>query len=552
MGLVAGQEEEGDMTAVRSYVREHTNPPVFLVSAVMILAFVAWGVVAPGQLGSVADSVMGWISTYFGWWYVVSVTGFVVFVLVLLFSPYARLKLGKEDEEPSWSTWSWFSMLFTAGMGIGLVFYGVAEPISHFTSPPIGEAETPAAAFEAMSLTFFHWGLHPWAVYIVIGLSLGYFCFRHDLPLRPASAFYPLIGDRVYGWLGNTIDVLAVFGTLFGLATSLGLGATQINSGLSQLFGMPVNATSQVAIIAAVTAVAVTSVMLGVDAGIRRLSVINMYLAIGLAAAVFLAGPTVFILKFVVGSTGHYLQHLPETSLRLFTFSKEGSSWISSWTLFYWGWWIAWSPFVGMFIARVSRGRTIRQFIVGCLLAPTGASIVWFTIFGGTAVKRILENGGGAQALKDAGTADALFVLLNQLALPGPLVWGLSALGILVVAIFFATSSDSGSFVVDMLTNGGDPHPIWQQRFFWAVLEGTVAAVLLVAGSMSGGDALTALQTASVTSGLPFSIVLAFMCWGTFRQVRLDWEAYLARLRSREKADRQARGREAEAPAAGE
>lgn len=508
------------MADAASYLREHTNPPVFVISAILVLAFVTWGVAAPGNLGDVANAIMGWISTYFGWWYVLSVTGFLVFVIVLMLSRYANVRLGKDDEAPEWSTWAWFSMLFTAGMGIGLVFFGVAEPIFHLNAPPVGEPGTPAAAREAMNTTFFHWGFHPWAVYIVVGLSLGYFCFRHDLPLRPASAFYPLIGERIYGWLGNLIDILAVFGTLFGLATSLGLGAVQINAGLAQVFGIAESATWQVVIIALVTAVAVVSLMLGIDGGIRRLSVFNMCLAIILAAVVFIAGPTLFILDFIVGSTGYYLQHLPETSLRIFTFSQDGSSWMSSWTLFYWGWWIAWSPFVGLFIARISRGRTIRQFIVGTLLVPTGASIVWFTIFGGSALYYILD--GGNEALAAAGTTDAMFILLQQLPLAEAFVVMLSLLAIVVVAIFFATSSDSGSLVVDMLTNGGDPHPIWQQRMFWAVLEGVIAAVLLVAGAVAATDALSALQTAAVTSGLPFSIVLAFMCWGLLRQLRQE------------------------------
>ena len=508
------------MANINSYLKEHTNPPVFLTSVAMVVAFVAWGVFAPGNLGTIANSIMNFITVYFGWWYVAAMTGFVVFVLVLMFSPYGRIKIGKDHEEPEWSTWGWFSMLFTAGMGIGLVFYGVAEPIFHFNSPPVGEGGTSEAAVTAMNITFFHWGMHPWAMYIIVGLSMGYFCFRHDLPLRPASAFYPLIGNAVYGKLGNAIDILAVFGTLFGLATSLGIGATQINSGLNAVFGLPTSAGWQVIIIGVVTAIAVASVMAGLDAGVRRLSVINMYLAILLAVVVFVVGPTLFILEMIVGSTGHYIQHLPETSLRMFAFSKDGGEWINSWTIFYWGWWIAWSPFVGMFIARISRGRTIRQFIMGALFAPTGASIVWFTIFGGSALDLIMD--GGNEALSNAGTTDAMFVLMEQLPLPGAFITLFSLLAVLVVAIFFATSSDSGSLVVDMLTNGGDPHPIWQQRLFWAVTEGAVAAILLVAGAAVGGNPLSALQTAAVTSGLPMSIIIVFMSWGLVRQLRTE------------------------------
>jgi len=507
------------MADVQAYLKEHTNPPVFLVSLLLILVLVGWGVADPAHLGEVASSVKAWITTYFGWWYLASVMGFLIFAVILMFSPYGRIRIGKDDDRPEWGTWAWFSMLFTAGMGIGLVFFGVAEPIFHFQGLPSHPDGPGESAVQAMHMTIFHWGMHPWAIYIVLGLSMGYFCFRHDLPLRPASAFYPLIGNGIYGWVGHLIDILAVFGTLFGLATSLGLGATQINAGLHAVFGMPVTPTSQVLIIGAITAVAVASVMLGVDKGIRRLSVFNMYAAVALALVVFIAGPTLFILDYAVQATGYYLQHLPWTSLRTFAFSDEGHRWLEDWTLFYWGWWIAWSPFVGMFIARVSRGRTIREFILGTLLAPVGASIAWFCIFGGTAIHDIIE--GGNQALASAGKTDAMFILLQQLPIDAVLVTALSLLAVIVVAVFFATSSDSGSLVVDMLTNGGDPHPIWQQRMFWAVTEGVVAAILLVAGAMSpDGNPLSALQTASVASGLPFSVVLALMCWGLVRQLR--------------------------------
>lgn len=509
------------MTDVRTYLHTHTNPPVFLSSLLLIVVVVGWGIVDPANLGNVAASLKTWISTYFGWWYMACVFGFLIFVLVLMFSRFGQIRIGKDEDRPEWSTWAWFSMLFTAGMGIGLVFFGVAEPIFHFNSLPTATGGQGDAAIKAMHTTIFHWGLHPWAIYIVLGLSMGYFCFRHDLPLRPASAFYPLIGNGIYGWVGHLIDILAVFGTLFGLATSLGLGATQINAGLNAVFGMPVGAAYQVGIIAAITAIAVTSLMLGLDQGIRRLSVFNMYTAIALAVVVFLAGPTLFILEYMVQSTGYYLQNLPATSLRVFAFSEEGHQWIDDWTLFYWGWWISWSPFVGMFIARVSRGRTIREFVAGTLLAPTGASIAWFCIFGGSAIHNIIE--GGNEALAGAGKTDAMFILLQQLPLDSIVVTVLSLLAVLVVAIFFATSSDSGSFVVDMLTNGGDPHPIWQQRMFWAVTEGAIAAVLLVAGAMvADSDPLTALQTASVAAGLPFSVVLVFMCWGLYRQLRRE------------------------------
>lgn len=506
--------------AITKYFKTHTNPPVFIVTAFLTIGFLAWGVLFPSSLGNVASEIDAFVKTFFGWWLIISVTAFVAFVVYLFFSQYAHIKLGGDDEEPEWGTLSWFSMLFTAGMGIGLVFYGVAEPIFHFTSPPVGEGGSVADAFQAMTLTFFHWGIHPWAVYLIVGVSLGFFCFRHKLPLRPASAFYPLIGERIYGWVGNTIDIFAVFGTLFGLATSLGLGAIQINAGLQLIFGIGESAYVQAIIIGVITAIAVTSVMLGLSKGIRRLSVVNLFLAGILALVVFILGPTLFILQFMAESTGNYIASLPELSFQLFSFSNDGSEWLGAWTLFYWAWWISWSPFVGMFLARISRGRTIRQVIGGTLLAPVGASIAWFSIFGGSALYGIMNN--GSQALREAGTNDAMFVLLNSL-IPDQIVFVIIALlAIVVVAIFFATSSDSGSLVVDMLTNGGDPHPIWQQRFFWAVLEGAIAAILLIAGAAFGGDPLSGLQTAAVAVGLPFSFVLVGMAWGLLWQLRTE------------------------------
>ncbi len=507
------------MSKLQDYLREHTNPPVFLVSLALILVLVGWGVTNPANLGDVAGSVKTWISAYFGWWYLAVVTGFLIFTVILMVSRYGRIRLGKDDDKPFWGRWAWFSMLFTAGMGIGLVFFGVAEPIFHYNEAWLaGGMSDGEAALQAMRMTFFHWLLHPWAVYIIVALSMAYFSFRHDLPLRPASAFYPLIGAKIYGWVGHLIDILAVFGTLFGLATSLGLGATQINAGLGEVFGMPQSWRWQVAIIAIITAIAVTSLMLGLDRGIRRLSVFNMYTAAFLALVVLIVGPTMFILNLAVQSTGEYIHNLWITSLRTWTFSGEGREWLDEWTLFYWGWWIAWSPFVGMFIARVSRGRTIREFIIGTLLAPVGASIAWFSIFGGSALYYIVETGN--EPLAEAGTVDAMFVLLDQLPLAHSATIFLSLVGVLVVTIFFATSSDSGSLVVDMLTNGGDPHPIWQQRMFWAITEGAVAAILLVAGALAAaGDPLVALQTASILAGLPFSVVLILICWGLVRQL---------------------------------
>ncbi len=494
---------------MRGYLREHTNPPVFIISAVVILAFVAFGVLFTESTGAVASAVQGFITDYFGWFYIIGVSFFLVFAVALLFTRYGKVRLGSDDSRPEFSTWAWFAMLFTAGMGIGLVYFGVAEPVAHYTSPPVGEGGTPAAAREAMNLTFFHWLLHPWAIYIVFGLSIAYFSFRRGLPLRPSSAFYPLIGDRIHGWIGNLVDILAVFGTMFGLATSLGLGAQQVNSGLSTLFGIPNNVGVQMLLIAIITAVAATSVVLGIDKGIRNLSLINMWLAIGLALFVFLVGPTLFILNSLATDFGYYIQNLIGTSFNMYTGNQAGQEWQAGWTLFYWGWWISWSPFVGMFIARISRGRTLREFVGGVLFAPVGASAVWFVIFGETAINYL--RSGTAGGLADADSSNALFVLLDALPVASIISVVASVIGIIVVVLFFATSSDSGSLVIDILTNGGDPDPRWYQRLFWAILEGVVAAVLLAVGG------LTALQTASITAGLPFAVVLLFMAIGLYK-----------------------------------
>ncbi len=503
---------------LRSYLREHTNPPVFLISGAVVLVLLALGVIFPVGFGSVASGLLSWITTYFGWFYILSVSFMLIFVVWLMFTRWGGIRLGPDDSRPEYGTTSWFAMLFTAGMGIGLVYYGVAEPISHFLSPPTGKGGSEVAATHAMNYTFYHWGLHPWAIYIVLGLSMAYFHFRKGLPIKPAAAFYPLLGDRIYGPIGHAIDILAVFGTIFGLATSIGLGAKQINAGLNTLFGMPDNTVMQLVVIGAVEVVAIGSVLLGIDAGIRRLSQINMWLAAALCAFVFIVGPTLFLLESLAGNVGYYVQNLIGTSFNMFSMSKQGSDWQASWTLFYWGWWISWSPFVGMFIARISYGRTIRQFILGALLAPTGASFVWFVVFGDSALNRLVN--GGDKALANADASNALFVLLQQLPIAGIFTVIASLVGIVVVTLFFATSSDSGSLVVDMLTNGGDPNPIWQQRLFWAVMEGLVAAVLLVAGAAVGGDPLSALQAASVSAGLPFCFVLLVMCYSLVKALR--------------------------------
>ncbi len=495
----------------RSPWRVQINPPVFILSGVLTLVFVGLAALYPDASSGVFTAAQNWIAHTAGWFYVLTVAGFLVFVVTLAVSGYGRIKLGPDHSEPDYSYTSWFAMLFSAGMGIGLMFFGVAEPVMHYAMPPVGEGGTVAAARDAMRITFFHWGVHAWAIYAVVALSLAYFSFRHNLPLTIRSALYPLIGERIYGPIGHAVDIFAVLGTLFGVATSLGFGVIQVNAGLNYLFDVPVSVPIQVVLIAAITAIATLSVALGLDAGIRRISELNIVLAVILLVFVLVAGPTVFLLQTLVQNTGNYLSNLFSMTFNLHAY--EPTSWIGGWTLFYWGWWIAWSPFVGMFIARVSRGRTIREFVVGVLLVPVGFTFMWMTFFGDTAIHMILMQGIGE--LADAVAADtsvALFKFLEQLPLSGIT----SLLATLLVITFFVTSSDSGSLVVDMLTSGGEEEsPVWQ-RIFWAVVEGIVAAALLLAGG------LQALQTATIASALPFAVIMILMCWGLVRALRLE------------------------------
>ncbi len=496
--------------AVSNYIWANTNPPVFITWVVVILVFLAAGAAFPNAANQVAQQVLDFITSNFGWFYILAATLFLFFVLAIMLSRYGRLRLGSDDSTPEYRTLPWFAMLFTTGMGVGLVFFGVYEPPYNTQNAPIAAGDAQETAAQAMSYTLFHYGLHPWGIYIVLGLTMGFFCFRKGLPLRPASGLYPLIGDRIYGWIGYLVDVLAIFGTLFGLATSLGLGALQVNAGLSEVFGLANNSTVQIAIIALITAIAATSVLFGIDKGLRRLALINLGLAVVLMLAVFAAGPKLFIMIGLVDYTGQYAQNFPTMSMETFhpQLQAEQAEWQAGWTLFYWGWWISWSPFVGMFLARISYGRTIRQFIGGALFAPAGASIVWFSVLGGTGLfyqlERQVDIAGGAEEA-------ALFTLLGELPVAGFLSAAMSVLAILVVGIFFATSSDSGSLVVEMLTNGGDPNPKRLQRTAWAVLQGAVAAVLLLVG---GELALEALQAASLAAGLPFAVVLLALCVG--------------------------------------
>jgi choline/glycine/proline betaine transport protein len=485
--------------------------PVFIPSVVLLVLLVLYATTLPNEAALVFNFLKDWIAKTFGWFYMLSVGIFTLFVLFLAVSPYGRFKLGPDQSKPSYSYASWFAMLFSAGMGIGLMFWSVAEPIMHYMSPPVGEGSTIQAARNAMSITFFHWGLHAWAIYAIVGLSLAYFSFRHGLPLSVRSALYPLIGDRIYGPIGHSVDSIAVLGTILGVATSLGLGVLQINSGLNYLFEIPINIFTQIILIAIITAMATISVVLGLDGGIKRLSEINLYLAVTLLAFIFLAAPTFYLLSALIQNIGAYLSQVVFMTFNQYVY--ENTPWMGWWTLFYWAWWIAWAPFVGMFIARVSRGRTIREFVVGVLFVPVGFTFAWMSVFGNSAINALRNE--GFSALGEAVNADvstALFKFLEHF----PLSAVTSVLAVILVITFFVTSSDSGSLVVDTIASGGsEKNPVWQ-RIFWATLEGVVAAALLLAGGLG------ALQSASITIALPFTAIMLIACWGLYRALHLE------------------------------
>ncbi len=489
------------------------HPVVFGASTAIIVALLVGAVAASEALEGFFTKLQGNIVEHFGWLYVLSMTGFLIFAVWLLMSRFGSIRLGPDDSRPEFNRATWFAMLFSAGMGIGLLFFSVAEPVMHFDSPPTGEAGSLEAARHAMGLTFFHWGLHPWAAYAIVGLSLSYFGFRIGLPLSFRSAFYPLLGDRIHGRLGDAIDVLAVVCTLFGVATSLGLGAMQVNAGLNHVGGVAESTTTQVVIIAVITVVATVSVVSGLSAGIRRLSELNMGLAGLLLIFVLVAGPTAFLFNAFVDSLGAYLAYLPDGAFATGSFdTEERQGWLGGWTIFYWAWWIAWAPFVGMFIARISRGRTVREFLIAVLLAPTLAGFAWLTVFGGSALHQEVVGSGGISDAVSSSVPTAIFVLLERFPMAG--VTGLACT--VCVILFFVTSSDSASLVVDTIASGGKQNPPVAQRVYWAVLEGVIAAVLLLVGG------LKALQTASITAALPFCLVMIVMCVALVRGLRND------------------------------
>ncbi|MEZ5593334.1 MAG: BCCT family transporter [Gammaproteobacteria bacterium] len=490
--------------------------PVFLISGLTIIAFVVFSLLMREQASAFFEWMRGGLTSNLDWFFLSAGNIFVVLCLFLIVSPYGSVRLGGTEAKPDYSYAGWFAMLFAAGMGIGLMFFGVAEPISHYSSSIAANAGTPeswaplggaagdpeAARRLAMAATIFHWGLHPWAIYAIVALALALFSYNKGLPLTVRSILYPIFGERIWGWTGHVIDTLAVFATLFGLATSLGFGAEQASAGLEFLFGIPASDTSKVVLITLITGVALLSVVAGLDAGVKRLSEINMILAALLLAFVILTGATVAILTGFFKNLMAYAEYLPALSN---PFGRSDENFSQGWTAFYWAWWISWSPFVGMFIARVSRGRTVREFIICVLLIPSIVSVLWMTAFGGTAITQVVDQ--GLTTVADAALELKLFVMLENL----PLTAITSFLGIVLVIVFFVTSSDSGSLVIDTITAGGKIDAPVPQRIFWAVFEGLIAIALLLGGGLS------ALQAAAVSTGFPFMIILLMACYAILR-----------------------------------
>lgn len=495
---------------VLNFSRRYVSPPVFFPAAGMVAIVIIFGTFWTNCASAFFSRLVEYIGKYFGWYYIVSVAFFLVFVIWLLFSKYGKIRLGGDDSRPEFSRFTWFTMLFSAGMGMGLVFWGVAEPITHYMNPPVAQAGTAAALQESMRFTFFHWGFHPWAIYIIFGLGIAYFHFRLGLPLAPRSLLYPLIGDRYKGVIGHGVDAFCTVGTLLGVATSLGLGAMQINSGFKSLVGLSYGVNTQVVIIIFITIIATISTVTGVKRGIKFLSITNIYIAIIMLSFVFIFGPTLFQFKLLLSATGDYFQNLIQTSFWIDT--RNGNSWQVNWTIFYWGWWISWSPFVGIFIARISKGRTIREFIVTVFLLPTGVTFIWLAVFGGTALNIEILNNGILSKVISENVSMSLNVLLAQLPFSTISQW----IGLVLIIVFFITSSDSGSLVNDMVTSGGslNPHPL--TRVFWGLAEGGAAIVLLLAGG------LKALQAAAISAGLPQSFLLIAACIGLIKALRKE------------------------------
>jgi choline/glycine/proline betaine transport protein len=511
------------------------HPIVFPVALAIIALFIAVTIALGEQASAAYTFLFNFIGENFGWFYLLAVNVFIITLLYFAFGKYGNIRIGGVEADKEFSDFSWMAMLFSAGMGIGLMFFSVSEPLYYFQNVPSffgAEAGTGAAASAAMAQTFFHWGFHPWAIYGLVGLGLAFFSFNRGLPLTFRSIFWPLLGERIYGWPGHIIDLVTVFATLFGLATSLGLGVAQVNTGLSYvggdllgLFSIPDTTLVQILLIAGITAIATLSVAAGLDGGVKRLSTINLYLMFALLGFLLIVGPTVYVLGAWVEGLGTYFGSILSLGFFTGTLGPAANGTVTGWTVFYWGWWIAWSPFVGMFIARISKGRTVREFVLGVLFLPSLFSTLWLSVFGGSALHNsIVGNGAALATYNEVGQTVAMFAMLEQFPL-GALS---GILATLLVITFFVTSSDSGSLVIDHLTSGGKHDVPKAQRVFWAITEGAVAAILL------WGGGLGALQTAAITTGLPFAVILCLMCYTVYLGLDNEYEI----LESEEFAER--------------
>lgn len=488
------------------------NNLVFAVSLLIVLLVSLVGVVSPEDLDRWSSVLHSAIIRNFGWSYLLSSFLFLVFSLYMAFSRYGEIKLGGDHEKPRFSYFGWFSMLFAAGMGIGLIFWGVAEPMSHYLNPPgYIQAASPEAAKFAMRYSFFHWGIHPWAIYIVMSLSIAYFSFRRGMPPLISSCFYPLIGERIHGPVGYFIDILAVFATVFGIVTSLGLGAMQINSGLASILPIEASFTSTLVIIATVTVLFIISSMTGLDRGIQVLSKANIMLALTILGFMFLAGPTNKVLNIFISTLADYASNL--FTLSLSTNPFRGAEWTQDWTLFYWAWWISWSPFVGLFVASISRGRTIREFVTGALIVPALLTFLWFSVFGSAAFHLELEKGVDIASVVAADISTGLFKLYAHYPLSGVL----TALTVLLLVVFFVTSADSATFVLSMMTSGGQENPPGSKKLTWGLTISTTAAILLFSGGLEG------LQRMAIAAALPFSGIMLLLCLCLLKGVRYEF-----------------------------
>jgi choline/glycine/proline betaine transport protein len=525
MSQLDGTQNQYQSKTANKYFDIH--PPVFWPAALLTIIFIATTLLSdPEAISQQLELVLNGIADAAGWWFILLVNFFVVFCLYLAFSKFGSIRLGGKDARPEFSMFGWFSMLFSAGMGIGIIFWSVGEPVMHYDTAPVGGEVGPDSAQRAMQLSFLHWGLHAWGIYALMGLALAFFAFNKGLPLSLRSVFYPVLGDRIKGTLGDVIDVIAVLATLFGLATSLGFGVTQISAGLNYLGLLPDTVTVQILLISVITLGATASVVSGLDKGVQMLSKLNLRLGAVFLVFMLFIGPTLFIFDSFVQNLGYYIQSLLERAFWTEAYRGPDANWQNSWTVFYWAWWISWSPFVGTFIARVSKGRTIREFILGVLIVPSLLTFLWISAFGGSALQgELFKEGFHIVDEVNENVAVSLFALLEQF----PLSIVSIVVALALIASFFVTSSDSGSLVVDTITAGGKLDAPVGQRIFWALSEGGVAAVLLYGGG------LEALQTAAITTGLPFSLVMVMMCYSLYKGLETEHRKIMVRKRQQER-----------------